>query len=65
VLQSTRVSSWQRVAVISGRTVGVGDAVDGAIVADIRPYEVLLKKDGRETTLRMLPRLDKNQKVNE
>jgi hypothetical protein len=62
VLQATRVSSVQKLAVISGRTVSVGDTVDGAVVTDIRPYEVVLEKNGRETTLRMIPRLEKEQR---
>jgi hypothetical protein len=65
VLQSTRISPTEKVATISGRRVAVGDTIDGAVVAEIRPYEVVLHKDGQDTTLRMLPRLEKNTKANE
>lgn len=58
-LQSTLISPSRRVAVINGREVGVGERVGDAVVADIRPYEVVLNKNGRETRLRMLPRLEK------
>jgi hypothetical protein len=62
VLQATRVSAQNKLAIISGRAVTVGDAVDGAVVADIRPYEVVLRRGGRETTLRLLPKLTVNKK---
>ncbi len=61
VLQSTRISAQRKSAVISGRTVSVGDMVDGAVVADIRSYEVILNKAGRETSLRLLPKLTKEK----
>ncbi len=61
MLQSTRISAQRKSAVISGRTVSVGDVVDGAIVADIRQYEVVLNKGGRETILRLLPKLTKEK----
>lgn len=60
-LQSTLVSPSRRIAVINGRTVGVGERIGDAVVADIRPYEVVLDRNGRETRLRMLPRLDKEK----
>ena len=62
VLQSTVVSPLRRSAVISGRTVKLGDSIDGAIVVDIQPYEVRLRRGQRETTLRMLPKLVKEQR---
>jgi MSHA biogenesis protein MshK len=58
-LQSTFISPSRRVAVINGRTLGLGERVGDAVIADIRPYEVVLNKNGRETRLRMLPRLAK------
>ena len=59
VLQSTMVSSGRRLAIISGRVVGIGEAVGRATVVDIRPYEVTLKQGDRETHLRVVPKLDK------
>jgi hypothetical protein len=59
VLQSTLVSDSRREAMISGRKVRIGDRVGAAVVADIRPYEVVLKQDNRETRLRLTPRLEK------
>lgn len=61
VLQSTFVAPDRKRAVIDGRSVGVGDTVNGARVVDIRPYEVVLRQGGRETSLRLMPQLIKQQ----
>lgn len=58
-LQSTYVSASRRRAVIGGRTYSVGDKFGGAVIADIQPYEVILKQAGRETRLRLLPKMAK------
>lgn len=63
VLQSTFVSASQRRAVISGKTYTVGDKFGGAVIAEIQPYEVVLKRGGRETHLRLLPKLAKEATV--
>lgn len=63
VLQSTRVSPTARQAMISGRTYKVGDRIDGAVVADIQPYEVTLRSGTRLTQLRLLPKLVKEPKA--
>jgi hypothetical protein len=57
VLQSTFISANQRRAVIDGRTYTVGDQFGGAVVVEIRPYEVVLQRLGRTTQLRLLPKL--------
>lgn len=62
-LQSTLVSTAFRRAVISGRSYKLGDRVDGAVLTDIQPYEVTLKRGERETRLRLLPKLVKEQKT--
>ena len=62
-LQSTMISLTFRRAVISGRTYKQGDKIDGAVIMSIQPYEVTLKQDGRETRLRLLPRLTKEPDV--
>lgn len=59
MLQSTFISTSQRRAVISGKTYKVGDKFGGAVIADIQPYEVVLIQAGRETRLRLLPKLAK------
>lgn len=59
VLQSILVSPQRRLAIISGRTVGVGDRVGDAVVAEILPYEVVLQRDGREIRMRLLSHLNK------
>lgn len=60
-VQSIFISTQRKSAVVNGRSVNIGDRVGDAVVVDIRPYEVILKRDGRETTLRLTPRLDKQQ----
>jgi hypothetical protein len=59
LLQSTFISTSQRRAVISGKSYKVGDKFGGGVIADIQPYEVVLKKTNRETRLRLLPKLAK------
>lgn len=61
VLESTMVSSTRKSAVISGKRVKVGDTFEGAKVTAITPYEVRMNRGGRETTLRMLPKLVKEK----
>lgn len=63
LLQSTFISTSQRRAVIGGKTYAVGDKFGGAMIADIQPYEVVLKKANRETRLRLLPKLVKETYV--
>lgn len=58
-VQSILVSPQRKVAVVNGRTVTVGDRVGDAVVVDIRPYEVILNRGGRESRMRLVPRLDK------
>ena len=61
VLQSTFVSPGRKRAVIDGKSVGVGDKVNDARVVDIRPYEVVLRQGGRDTSLRLMPQLVKQK----
>ncbi|MHB8535922.1 MAG: hypothetical protein ACYDBW_10830 [Sulfuricaulis sp.] len=63
VLQSTLVSASQRRAVISGRTYTVGEKLAGAVITDIQPYEVTLMRAGRESRLRLLPKLVKEVSI--
>lgn len=61
VLQSTMISPERRSAMISGKRVKIGDKYEGSIVTDIAPYEVRMSRGGRETTLRLLPKLVKEK----
>ena len=63
VLQSTLVAPNRKSAIISGETVKVGDKYRGAVVTEITAYEVRLSKGGRETSLRLLPKLSKEKGV--
>lgn len=62
-LQSTMISPTFRRAVISGRTYKQGDKIDGAVITSIQPYEVTLKQGGRETRLRLLPKLTREPNI--
>lgn len=65
-LQTTLVSPTRKLAIINGRTVGLGDTIGGSVVTDIRSYEVVLKtSSGGVTTLRLMPPLNnaKNDKA--
>lgn len=63
VLQSTFVSTSQRRAVISGKSYRVGDKFGAGVITDISPYEVVLTQAGRETRLRLLPKVVKQAYV--
>lgn len=58
-VQSILISPQRKVAVVHGRTVTIGDRIGDAVVVDIRPYEVILNRGGRESRMRLVPRLDK------
>ncbi|WP_127474647.1 hypothetical protein [Sulfurivermis fontis] len=55
VLSSTLIARERRSAVINGRSVGVGDHVNGARVIEIQPSQVRLQHQGRQLTLSLLP----------
>lgn len=61
VLQSTVISPERKAAVINGKRVRVGDKFEGATITAITSYEVRMSRAGRETTLRMLPKLIKEK----
>jgi hypothetical protein len=57
-LESTLVSPQRKLAIISGRMYAVGDSLDGAVIADIETYAVVMKRGDRVTELRLLPKID-------
>ena len=57
VLQVTLVSPERRIAIINGRSYVVGSSIRGAVITEIRPYEVTLRRNGREFRLRLVPDL--------
>ncbi len=59
VLQSTLVAPDRKTAIISGKQVRIGDTFQGAVITDITAYEVRMSKGGRETRLRLAPKLTK------
>lgn len=58
-LTEIRITPHDRSAVIDGRTIRIGDTVNGAVVNDIRPDEVVLKRGEQLSTLRLMPQLKK------
>lgn len=62
VLQGTTVSARQRVAVINGQRLTVGERINGATVVAIQPFQVTLQRAGRDITLRLLPPLAKEKR---
>ena len=56
-LESTVVAGARKLAMIDGRFLPLGARVGGAVIVDITPYEVVLRRGGRLTRLRLLPRL--------
>ena len=61
-VQSILITPRYKQAVIHGRTLRVGDRVGDAVIVDIQPYEVILDRGGRESRMRLVPRLDKQKK---
>lgn len=61
VLQSTLVSPGRKLAIINGRTLGLGDKLGNAVVAEIRSNEVMLWDGQRKVHLLVVPPL-KTQK---
>lgn len=59
VLQSIRISSARRSAVISGITVGPGERIGAATVRRIAEAEVVLEQEGVEQVLKLYPAVDK------
>jgi hypothetical protein len=57
VLHSTVVSPGRVFAIVNGERVATGSRIRGAEVIAIRPYEVVLRRDGREIVVRLMPRL--------
>jgi hypothetical protein len=57
ILEFTLVSPQRRIVMINGHIYELGARVDGAVVTDIKPYEVTLTRQGRETRLRFFPRI--------
>ena len=63
VLQSTLVSPERRVAVISGQPLSIGGRIGGAEVVAIQPFQVILSRSGKQSALRMLPKLDVEKRI--
>jgi hypothetical protein len=58
-LSAIRITPHAKSATIDGRTVRVGDSVRGAVVADIRPNEVVLRRGSETDLLRLIAPLSK------
>lgn len=65
VLQVTLVSPGRRIAIINGRSYVLGSSIRGAVITEIRPYEVTLRRNGREVRLRLVPDLIDHESTEE
>lgn len=61
VLQSVLISPNRKVAVISGKTLQVGDHVGDARVSRITETEVVMVQGGRAQTLKLFPGIEKRR----
>lgn len=52
-VSAIRIAAKNKSAIVNGRTVSVGNRVDGATVIDIEPTEVTLKKAGKQFSVRL------------
>jgi MSHA biogenesis protein MshK len=57
VLQSILISPRRRIAMVNGQPFAVGDRLDDALVAEILPYAVVLKKGDQIIRMRLLPKV--------
>jgi len=55
VLSQTLISPGRRLATINGRRVSVGEWVRGAVVVEILPTEVKLRRKHRTFSIKLLP----------
>jgi len=55
VLSSTLIAPARRLATINGKTVGVGQKIEGARVMEINPSHVALRDGDKEIILELLP----------
>lgn len=55
VLQVTLISPERRIAIINGRSYVLGSSIRGAVITEIGPYEVTLRRNGRDIRLRLVP----------
>lgn len=58
-LQATLVADGHRIAIISGRRYRVGDRYRGALIKQIKSYEVVMNRQGKIVRLRLVPRVKK------
>jgi hypothetical protein len=57
-----RIAGSTRQAVIDGRAFRIGDRYGDGRIADILPYEVIVERAGRTARLRLIPKLEKEQR---
>jgi MSHA biogenesis protein MshK len=61
-LQTVLISPTRRLAVIDGRTVGLGERIGDATLVAIAPSQVILQRGARWETLKMHPGMEKKVK---
>ena len=53
-VNAIRISPNQRMAIINGRRVTVGDKVDGAVVVEILPTKVRLRHNKKDVSIKLI-----------
>ncbi len=54
ILQSTLISKNSSHAIINGKTVAVGERIEGATLLAINPFEVVIEQRGKQKRLQLL-----------
>lgn len=55
VLSQTLISPGRRLAIVNGRSVSEGEVIRGAVVVEILPTEVKLRRRDRTFSIKLLP----------
>ena len=53
-VNAIRISAKQRMAIVNGRRVKVGDRVDGAVVIEILPTKVRLRHNKQDVSIKLI-----------
>lgn len=62
VLSSTLISQHRRLATVNGKTLLVGEKISGAKLLEIQPALVIMKYQGQNITINLLPLVLKRQR---
>ncbi len=54
ILQATLISKDSSHAIINGKSVAIGERIEGATLLTINPFEVVIEKHGKQKQLRLM-----------